>query len=969
MADTGKQSPLGINSLASLLQNTGFTINSVSASYMGASKTNDEYTFGKLVQDTVLRLLTYSINDGYTRGLLTTTTYNNLISIGSTSIGALGNSKPNTYIVDDPTGTWTLLAQAYGLQQLSHSVLPGPATSGYPIASDTDQGQEATWYPYDTTNVNSSITQWGWIRCHALQAWNEYNYNSITATVSTPDYNDFCNIYMTADGFVSTNNKRILSAYNSNTFLDNVYSNMSDLISADITGVNLSTYAFGNDLNNLGKALDLSLISTYGLPSNLLKTLVKNNAISSDLSLALLASGLTNSDVLSIGGNGSATVEQEQKLYGAFLIITGENLAHVLAPLQCNTQGLTSLADLLNVKKLFPSSYASMTVPVYNSTQGLPTNSKTYYTIYSSGAVNDQLTSPQIVNYVGSQMPAGTPIVNDAALSPNQYKVLPKGFGSYAYNIIPADVAIAAGAFSFTMRQIRNIESVDIQRFSKVISSIETVIDLPLTAGTSKPTNQDSTNYINTLSLGSGPYGTYTMSDLYGCMSGLPYPWELLYNRLSQTATSSLYDIYQQLFLATTWVEATAHVTYTTYMVGPTMYYTVTGVVVDDAGGGYGRGNAPAPVITISNGATATCTIGTDDSTANSDSNGTYGRVTATTLVTSGTDGTSIPTVTIEAPPTSALGGTNTVSGTVGWPAPMNSVVQGYIDSANAEILSIQNNNSEQALFLQTYWNLLGSQLKREQRTRYTALVPVTVPKSYFSSQNIVTQQTFVDSIPDYALDTGPHMNAQTIESICDTTILGGQSILGLMRQERNKVRLQNIGIDQDNNIPAELNDTQQKTLITNGTIAGAVDGIYYNRCNNYKQYTLPAWTRGDTTSVPKGLYNPPQGSLFEFPQNEPYTLGNPGFNTVPNYTAGDITPILNCNPNPVINTLVPIGPAIEPVTNGPLVIKVATEADPNNLPVNLDVNYISSTLQPSSPNVREAIDSVSRCNCDCWID
>ncbi len=52
-------------------------------------------------------------------------------------------------------------------------------------------------------------------------------------------------------------------------FLEGVYSNMSDLISADIAGVNLASIPFGNDLINLGTGINLQDIATFGMPSNL----------------------------------------------------------------------------------------------------------------------------------------------------------------------------------------------------------------------------------------------------------------------------------------------------------------------------------------------------------------------------------------------------------------------------------------------------------------------------------------------------------------------------------------------------------------------------------------------------------------------------------------------------------------------------------------------------------------------------
>ena len=81
MADTGKQSPLGQNVLGGILQNRCLQINPNAEFFMGISKSNSQYTFGSLVENTVLRMLVWSINDGYLRGVVSNSTYNNLISI------------------------------------------------------------------------------------------------------------------------------------------------------------------------------------------------------------------------------------------------------------------------------------------------------------------------------------------------------------------------------------------------------------------------------------------------------------------------------------------------------------------------------------------------------------------------------------------------------------------------------------------------------------------------------------------------------------------------------------------------------------------------------------------------------------------------------------------------------------------------------------------------------------------------
>lgn len=372
MSDTGKQSPLGVNTLSSLLQNTGFNINPIMVEYTGVSTSETSATdLGSIVNDTCLRLLTYAMNDAYGRGVVDTTTYNNLISIGSSTIPALGNSKA-------PTFNWT----------------------GYPNwASD-----------YTKTN---EVTRWGYVRLFALQGYNEFNYND-----GLPEYKDYLSAFQAASSFVEYTNKAIMSMTNSQDFLDGIYSNMNDLISADITGVSLATSTFGRDLITSGKAINLSTISTFGLPSNLLLTLVQNNAVTQNVSLALLSTGIQQDELVQILENVTpATLDQERKIYGAFNLIVGDSLNEVLIPLNCNTRGLESLADLLNPQKLFPNSYQTLTVPIYNTTQSV-TNSKTYYPIYNGDGVNGNLNSPLVKEQIGTQIPAGAPQITVSTTQP-----------------------------------------------------------------------------------------------------------------------------------------------------------------------------------------------------------------------------------------------------------------------------------------------------------------------------------------------------------------------------------------------------------------------------------------------------------------------------------------------------------------------------------------------------------------------
>jgi hypothetical protein len=1036
MANTGKNSPLGVNVAGDYMYNTGFNINPVAASYMGASKKNTSYTFGSCVNSTCLRLLTWAINDAYNRGVVLkspagTSVYDSIISIGATTIPGLGNSMPSTYIPVDPANIWAratvsstalCLAEQYGTQTGYSNALPGPATSGYgnydgsygdPLQGYgvTNQKQSATWYPYNMTNPNHSVTQWGYIRLHALQAWNEYNWNGLVVDptdslpsylqgVTVPEYKDFLSSISAGDGYINQSNQSILATANAETFLDGTYSNMNDLISGDITGVSLSTTNLGTDLENLGMALDLSHIDSFGLPSNLLRTLGAQGAISQDLSLVLLASGLSSTDISEIaeGVILNPTQEQERQMYGAFLMMTGENLNAIISPIQCRTQGLQTLADLLDVQKMFPNSFTTLTVPMYNADAG-PTNSKTYYLLYTGGSINPALSSPAMKEYVGTLVPNGAPPIFETSTSPKNYRDIPQGFDSYLNSILPPSQAIAAGALSFTLRQIRNIENFDIQQFAKVVKGIENVSNLPLVAGTSKPTNQDMINQSSTRgALGSGPFGSYTMSDLFGCMSGLPYPWKLVQERITQLETIKLYNIYHELYLAVTWDAATVTVISETREVeiSPGVFqteYRVGNFVVSDPGGGYYRGNAPNPVITCDNGGSGTGLVGRDNANVS-----TFGRVNSTTVTSAGSWQLTPPTATIQCPPTAGLpisaggniatGGTNTSAGTTGWSQPMNQVVQSYIQQANEEIASILASKSVIANYLNTYWNGMGTQLLIEQRTRYKAFNPVEVPKDNFANPYPSTIYGFIDSLPQLSQDTRPHMAAQTLEAISNLGTVGGQSTVGMMRQERNQARLQLLGIDQDNDIPDTLSDDQNKQLTTNGTgpFAKPGTGVASTGLGSQStEYTLPAWhsttvpsneaidpnTESDVpniadvvTPTPSGIFVSPQISSVD-----PNQFGIPGFQNKSSTAPGDITPIIEGQPIPVVAPLVSVGPTvITGPLNYPIIIQPAAEFDPNNLPPNLDPKYTNSTLLPAVPSIQEAIDRVIECNCDCWI-
>lgn len=593
-----------------------------------------------------------------------------------------------------------------------------------------------------------------------------------------------------------------------------------------------------------------------------------------------------------------------------------------------------------------------------------------------------------------------------------------RGYGSYLTGILPPDVAIGAGAFSAAMQQIQNIQEVSIEKFAQVVTNIETMAGLN--------TNADSNNLVPTnlplrtagrpkIALGSGPQGTYTMSDFFGCMSGLPYngPLSNIYDKLKEVATTKLFNIYHETYLAVTYQRARMSISQPVYnilvqpYIPPTYdplppfgildpgqpriddwYYTIS-FAVAVSGGGYGRGTAPPPNITITPnnvGASATCNIGTDDNSIPGD----FGRVNnlnanfgspykyATTSVNqAGPPAAPTPPeeiIYIELPPADylpvqangsrATGGANIppgygtgslgtiVTGPAEWPW-MNEVIQQYINQANTEIDAILLAKPAQCKSLNNSWNATGAQLTIEQRARQEGLRPpldtgvvATAERENFLSLFPTTIYTFVDSVPQYGKNTEPHMYAQTIENIANWNTIGGQSLVGMMRENRNQDRLTALGISLDNNILDTLPYAQQKILIANGTL-------------------------------PTGVANPniPSGSTIAnpYPPLEPTTTPP----ATPIVIRGDISvsPEPTGNVNIVTGEFIVTNPDYGGFTPGaPIDVGDASEPGSfagspytNLIPPNLNSWYSSSTLMPSTYTVSQAIEEVVRCNCDCW--
>lgn len=498
MSLVGKYTPLNLNSIGFFINNRGLSINKKSAAYMGSVDANDVYTPGSLTMGNILELTPSIYAKAFTltfptviMGTMTVLSSYIIKSVGDTDftqLGATSNTIGTEFVATGRgTGTGTVVsvsgggllsAQVYNNLTNMGSAIP-LLTNGKPIS-------------YTNAYVATSARH-GFLGQFPTQAFNELNINN-------GSYSDFFNVFATCMSFKNQSNKVIRSFAKADTFLDGIYSNMNDLITADIAGVNLSTFFWGQDLITSGRVIDLATIDTFGNPDNLLRTMSKNRAITRAVNLALIAGGLSSATVTNILNGTSATTEQQKTLYSCFNLIMGTDLEAVCIPLNCQTLGLKTLADLLDPQKLFPTSYASLTFPLYNGVANIATNAKTYFLLYRDGSVN---------------------------------KVPSLPYGDRLRNIMPDSIAYAADAFSNTMMQIKNIKAMHIEKFSQAVTHLENVNGLNVN-GTSVPADRDTAQVaLDMLGKGSGKDGMYTTCDFFGCMSDLLYPWSQLQDAIT----------------------------------------------------------------------------------------------------------------------------------------------------------------------------------------------------------------------------------------------------------------------------------------------------------------------------------------------------------------------------------------------------------------------------------------------------
>lgn len=209
-----------------------------------------------------------------------------------------------------------------------------------------------------------------------------------TGIMGDGDLGIFGQVWNTATGYIGQANQFINSAVNVGTGVVNTFNQVASGIDSVITGgfsqVSEAFGALGQDLGRLGNLVNLDNLPSLGDPSALMAQLgsLTNGLPAVDQILQTAGVPATALSQLASGVDGVAASTQ-RLIYDGMQNVTGSDLAQVKSVLGVTTANINSMADLLDPKKILPTSFPTLTMPTPDGLRGI------YAT--TAGAVNTNI--------------------------------------------------------------------------------------------------------------------------------------------------------------------------------------------------------------------------------------------------------------------------------------------------------------------------------------------------------------------------------------------------------------------------------------------------------------------------------------------------------------------------------------------------------------------------------------------------
>jgi hypothetical protein len=199
-----------------------------------------------------------------------------------------------------------------------------------------------------------------------------YSYMGQDSTGAGKDLSVFCQGFGALVGYNGITNSFVNSAVNSQNYLAGTYTNADNMASGGITSVNICTSQWGNDLAKLGGLINLKNLPELGTPLALVQQLASLGGVTPDIALAFSNAGVSLDVVINLSSPTVVASTADQKaMYTAMTQITGTPLTEILQIFGVTTTNITTMADLLNPYKLFPTSFQTLT---FTGTNGVSQN-------------------------------------------------------------------------------------------------------------------------------------------------------------------------------------------------------------------------------------------------------------------------------------------------------------------------------------------------------------------------------------------------------------------------------------------------------------------------------------------------------------------------------------------------------------------------------------------------------------------
>lgn len=298
-----------------------------------------------------------------------------------------------------------------------------------------------------------------------------------------PSVGQYITYLQIAMGHMDVANTYVNSAVNGAALTEQTFTSGDALMSGNITALSTDVHAFATELVNTGFLFSFTKVDNIGTPQALLESLMSINMIAT-IADELEAQGVDMFDLqAAINDNPESILKPaaQKRCYDAFVTVTGAKLEQILSVMQFTTTGITALSDLLDLTKIFPTTYTTLTAP----------NNGTLENIY----INATDIAPYVAAY-------------DLA----------------APAVMPPDQTRANIAFAISLGQIKGIINSSPQQLGEAATAIESNSGLTNTSAlTEALPASTSAFFLAEMGGGTGPDGTFYLTDLVGTPAGVPH--------------------------------------------------------------------------------------------------------------------------------------------------------------------------------------------------------------------------------------------------------------------------------------------------------------------------------------------------------------------------------------------------------------------------------------------------------------